>query len=191
MSKRFEELEAVYNTLTAINFDFNQLPATNKYLKYKEWKQDPDKRKRPSTSIRDTGRKAFVGLKAFGLNGTGDADNVKVKLGQRVRDYIASLSGAPQTNLELVTSGDLSSYAYMNGFRPAKVVAALRSSSASTPTSEITGEQYKKRTGQSYTIPFGKGAAPNDTEFAQQERLIAAYDATHVVTFLPESLGRR
>jgi hypothetical protein len=41
MGKRFNNLEDTYNTLVAANFNFDTLPATNKYRKYAEWKQDP------------------------------------------------------------------------------------------------------------------------------------------------------
>lgn len=186
MGKRFDDLEDVYNTLTAINFDFNQLPATNKYRKFKEWKQDPEKRKR--TNVPNSGRKAQMGVIAFGYPATDDDNKLIVRVGQRARTQWNSLDAALKTAVALDDAPD-ATFNIVNGFSPAKVVAAERTT-ASTPKSEITGIEYRKTTGPSYTIPFGRAAA-GDTEFERQAAIIAAFDETYSVTFLPEKVVRR
>ncbi|WP_107668990.1 hypothetical protein [Cyanothece sp. BG0011] len=191
MGKRFSDLQEVYETLSLINFDFNSLPATNKYRKYKEWREDPDKRKRAESSIRNSGRKVTLGLKAFGLNdGGGTLDQVKVKVGSRAWTYIKGVGGEPLSTLNLTEAQDLSAYQNMISFKPAKVVAAVRETNATSPTSDITGVKYRKTTGQTYTLPFGKGTGDSLTEFGTQDVIIEAYQATHVVTFLPEVIRR-
>ncbi len=190
MGRRFEELEEVYNTLAAIDFDFSTLPANNKYRKYQEWKQDPELRKRDSASKTATGRKAFVGLKAFGLPSTDGEDEVKIKVGRRVIDQINALDSQLSTPLELTLDNIPDTFTQLNGYQPAKVVAGLRSASATTPKSKITGIEYKKTIQESYTIPFGKGAAANASEFSQQSRIVDAFNENYSVTFTPERLRR-
>lgn len=190
MGRRFEELRDVYNTLTAADFDFEKLPANNKYRKYKEWTQDPELRKRDTASKTATGRKSFVALKAFGLPSTDDADNVKVKVGKRVIDQINALDSGLSTPLELTLENIPDSFRSLNGFVPAKVIAGVRSANSTTPKSKITGIEYKKSVDGTYTIPFGKGAAANANEFSQQERIATAFSTNYVVTFTPERLRR-
>ncbi len=160
MARRFEELEKVYNTFLAINFEFNTLPANNPYRKYAEWKQNPDQRRRQN-SPPASGRRSLVGIKAFGLNDTGDADHTLVKIGSRALGQLNAL--ADNSVFGVVTNSIPGSYISRPGFQPAKAVLG-RASGTGTPTSRITGIQYKKTISTSYTIPFGKGAA-GDTAF--------------------------
>ncbi|MGK7880510.1 MAG: hypothetical protein AB4060_10480 [Crocosphaera sp.] len=67
---------------------------------------------------------------------------------------------------------------------------AAERTTASTPKSGITGAEYRKTTGPSYTIPFGRNTA-TDTEFEVQAGIIAAFDEQYSVTFLPEKVVRR
>lgn len=190
MARRFEELKEVYNTLTAINFDFNQLPATNKYRKYKEWSQDPDLRKRSGT-VPASGKKARVGIKAFGLaEGTND-DHTLIKVGGRALGQLQTLG--KQSLFGIVDTSVPATYVARPGFIPAKAILG-RNNGTGTPTSKITGIEYKRTVSTSYTIPFGKGSTVATAhEFAQQEAILAdsAIAADYVVSFTPEKLGRR
>lgn len=186
MGRRFSDLDSVYNRLLATNYDFNQLPATDELRKYKEWKQDPEKRKLPEGSVPNKGRMVKVGVEAFGLPTTGNTNKVKVKISNRAKTQYDSLPSAIKT--EIVLSTNLNDYSTIGGFRPARVIIAARKA-ATSQTSKITGNRYKDSTGASYTIPFGRKTA-TQTEFEAQDAIIAAADATHVVTFTPESYYR-
>lgn len=191
MGRRFEELEDVYNTLSAIEFNFDSLPANNKYRKYKEWKQDPELRKLPAGSRTDSGAKQPVGLLAFGLPSLDDADHVLVRVGQRAFNQITAIPN--NALLNLTTSAIPDSYIRLGGFVPAKAIFGLRGGTA-TPTSKITGQEYKQTIQRSYTVPFGKGTgAGKEHEFDVQNAIIgdAGISADYVVTFTPEKITRR
>ncbi|MDJ0660555.1 MAG: hypothetical protein QNJ42_13865 [Crocosphaera sp.] len=190
MGQRFEELKDVYNTLVAINFDFNQLPATNKYRKFKEWTQDPDLRKRTNAPPA-SGKKARVGIKAFGLaEGTND-DHTLIKVGSRALGQLQTLG--KQSLFGVTDSSVPATYIARPGFVPAKAILG-RNNGTGTPTSKITGIEYKRTVSSTYTIPFGKGStAALAHEFAQQDAILAdaAITSDYVVSFTPEKLGRR
>lgn len=189
MGRRFEELEEVYNTLTAINFNFDTLPATNKYRKYKEWKLDPDLRKRADGIVPSSGRKTNVGLAAFGLSSTDSNDHVLVKIGSRALAKLNELTDKGKFNL--VTTAIPASYSPMSGLVPAKAILAARSAGVAE-TSKITGQRYKSSSGVSYTIPFGKGAGAAASEIEAQEAILKTttlIDA-FVISFTPEKLRR-
>lgn len=186
MARRFSDLRKVYNTLTAINFDFDQLPANNEYRKYKEWVQDPQKRKRDN--VPNSGRKSQMGLLAFGYPSTNDDNKMAVLVGKRAKDRWTALDAALKDEISLVDDPD-TTYNNINGFVPSKVIAAERTT-ATTPISEITGLEYRKTTGSSYTIPFGRKTAA-DTEFERQAAIIDVFNETYVVTFTPEKVVRR
>ncbi len=139
MGKRFSQLEDVYNNLVAINFDFNTLPANNKYRKYAEWKQDPDKRTLPAGSAQDTGARVGAGIKPFGL--TVDPDNeFNVGMSGRVNTELGSLGGATLYGLEVA---NLAGYTKRPGFTPAKTILAVkRATSVAVPGTQnrITGQ---------------------------------------------------
>lgn len=190
MARRFEELNEVYNTLTAINFDFNQLPTNNKYRKFKEWKQDPELRKRQGT-IPASGRKSPVGIQVFGLNSDTNGDHTIVKVGSRALQQLSALGKA--SLFGVVTDSIPDTYVARPGLIPAKAILG-RADGTGSPPSKITGIEYKRRVSTTYTIPFGKGSSADlGFEFAQQNAILAdtAIIADYVVSFTPEKLGRR
>ena len=189
MGQRFYDFEVVYNTLTAIDFDFNQLPATNKYRKYKEWKQDPNQRK-PRTAPPASGKKQNVGVMAFGLDGTGDANHTLVKMGSRAKAQYDSISDNTVFNLN-VAEPVPSTYIRRAGFIPAKAILG-RANGSGTVTSRATGIQYKKAVSGSFTIPFGAGSGAAAFEFGAQNAILAATGVTndYVVSFTPEKISR-
>jgi hypothetical protein len=188
MGKRFEALEDVYNTLVAANFNFESLPATNKYRKYSEWKQNPELRVIGNST--DSGRKSLVSLKAFGLDdGGGTEDVVLVKVGSRALAEFNAISSKAKFNLTV----DNPTGQKKAGYTPAVAVLS-KVGAASTETSKITGQRYKSATTGTYTVPFGKGAtAATSTEFGVQDALLAdsTIAASYTLTFKPERLRRR
>ena len=195
MAKRFNNLEDVYNTLLAAGFDFNTLSSTNKYRIFKEWKQDPDKRKRADGSVPASGRKQAIGLLAFGLDdGGGDDDKLVIQLGKRAFDYWNGLTGKTVFGL-VPTPGD--TYKKLTGYTPAKAILGkyigTNTTSGTTPKSKITGREYKKTIDDSYTIPFGKGTTATAREIDRQDEILAntSLNTAHSITFTPEKLSRR
>lgn len=189
MGKRFNNLEDVYNNLVAIKFDFNTLPANNKYRKYAEWKQNPDQRKLPEGSSQDTGARKPAGVKPFGLP-VDPQNQYDVGISGRTFGLLQDLGGAAAYGLEIT---DLTGYTKRPGFRPAKAILAVkRATSLAVPASNnrITGQPYKRRTGETYTVPFGRKTGTPE-EISVQEEIIDGIGATHAVTFVPEKLSRK
>lgn len=181
---RLKKLRDIINELKAANFDLAQLPVNNDLRKYDEWLSDPTKRER--TGVPDSGKKSKIGIQAFGFPDTDD--KVVVKIGSRAKTEAAALS----TDKALLGHTDtLTGYSPIPGFSPAKVVLAKKIATVSVPASKITGNKYKKSTGASYTMPFGKNGA-NTTEFKAQEAILASesISAAYSITFTPEKVRR-
>lgn len=187
---RLSDLNDVYDTLVAINFDFNTLPATNKYRKFYEWKTDPEKRKLDPASIQLQGERVLVGIKSFGKPFT--------ELGYKVR-YSGRADAAKTTVVnngavfghEIDESAIIAGFGAKGGFRPAKAIFANKLANpvaVSAANNKITGRAYKRRTGETYTIPFGKTVA-EDSEFGRQDVILVGAN-NHTVTFTPERLLR-
>jgi hypothetical protein len=187
MSQRFNNLEDVYNTLTAQNFNWNSLPATNKYRKYAEWKRDPEKRKLPEGSSQIQGPRQIVTINPFGFD-FDDTSQVKVTMSERAFNQRNNVGAAALYN-HLTASTSAKKLA---GFVPAKAVLSSKLGSPRSVTAgsnRITGRAYKTRTGETYTIPFGSSAEATK-EFEVQEEILQDRFATHAVTFTPERLRR-
>ncbi len=197
MGKRFSDLEDVYRTLSAINFNWDSLPANNKYRKYREWVEDPEKRTRDEARVPDTGRRIAIGLQAFGFP-LDDTGKVRVKISGQVNTNIAALGGGTLYN-HAATLDD--TYVRRVGFIPAKAILAGRVGTpganvagsaplaGGNPVSSITGKKYKVSTKGSSTVPFG-GTTATETEFDIQNEIINDRDTEFVVTFTPERLKR-
>lgn len=73
---------------------------------------------------------------------------------------------------------------------PAKVIIFSGTGATTTVTAiqnKVTGTAYKRKTGNSFTLPFGQGATPGVSLLNAQGYLAAKADATGKgVTFLPE-----
>lgn len=186
MGRRFAELEEVYSTLTAIDFNFDSLPVNNKYRKYREWKLDPEKRKLDPGAAQNTGDRKVVLLNPFGL--PADPDNkFIVKMSGRA---FAQIGGAAGTaSLYRLTTDSIPPTAKgLPGLVPAKAHLAVKGATTND-ISKITGRPYKSRTGESYVIPFGR-ETETQTEFTVQDAILANRAATAVVSFTPERLRR-
>lgn len=89
---------------------------------------------------------------------------------------------------------DAASSTESNKFSPATVTVFDPTGAPTTETSQITGVQYKKRTGASYSLPFGKAAAATGAAAAFKTRANAIKAAAETaapensVTFKPEIL---
>jgi len=184
MGSRFNNLDDVYNTLVGASFNFDQLPANNKYRKYKEWKINPELRKLGDGVMPNTGDRTAYGIRPFGML-FDDANKTRIKLSGRVHGAIATLGGVALFNLTANPDG---AFEGMPGYVPAKAILATKTASISS-TSKITGRRYKSRSGESYTVPFGRSDT-NDTEFDLQDEILATKGSTHVITFTPERLRR-
>lgn len=75
-----------------------------------------------------------------------------------------------------------------NGFIPAKVTIFVPSSSTGTGTSQITGLQYRKRNGASYTYPYGQKTGADRENAVRSDILTALGGASFAgtVTFNSE-----
>lgn len=187
MSKRFNNLEDFYVTMTAANFNWNSLPATNKYRLYKEWKENPERRQLPEGSAQLQGPRQIVTVNPFGLD-FADGSQANVTMSERSFNARSSIGGAALFN-HLTASASAKK---MAGLVPAKAILATKRGSPRTVAKEanrITGRAYKTRTGETYTIPFGSSAEATK-EFEVQEEIIEDRFATHAVTFTPERLRR-
>lgn len=186
MPKRFDELQGVVNELLAAKFDFNTLPVTSKYRKFKDWIADPKKRERADGSVPASGKKVNIGIVAFGLPATGDANKVSVKIGTRAKTFADGLDGkALLGHNEIAAAFDP-----LPGFVPAKAILGTKTAGV-REASEITGQKYTKSISTSHTIPYGVNGT-NTTEFVAQESLLtsATLSAAYSITFTPEKLRR-
>lgn len=189
MAGKFNNLEDVRNTFLAANFDFNTLPANNKYRKYKEFKEDPDKRKLPDGAVPTRPRDVPYALSPFGLDFATDND-VRIMVSGRVNPVLgASLGGVALYNL---TASPDDGVLKRVGFVPSKAIITVRLSTPTTVAASenrITGRAYKTRSGDSYTVPFGAASA-TDREFEVQNEIVTALTAGNYITFTPEKLKR-
>lgn len=185
MGRRFSDIDSVYNRLVAADFNFSALPTNDELRKYAAWKQSPELRQLPDGAMPARGRAARVGVVAFGF--PTDANEILVKMSNRALSAYNALSSGIKADLVLSASPSVD-FVAETGFQPARCVIAQRQA-GTTKTSNITGNRYKDTTAQTYTIPFGRKTA-TQTEFEAQAAIVAAADATHVVTFKAERLYR-
>lgn len=187
---RLSNLEDAYNELVRINFDFSQFPNTSKYYKYYLWKTDPEQRELPEGSAQNQGTKKKVGLQPFGR--PIDTSKTVVRMSGRAFTAVGTLPENARTSLGHETT-DFTGYRTDGSYKPAKVILANKlTNPVAVPKADnrITGRAYKKRTGETFTVPFGRIAAV-DTEFDAQDVIIQAVADNYAATFVPEKLIRR
>lgn len=189
MGRRLNNLEDTYNTLVAANFNFDSLPANNKFRRYAEWKQNPERRELPNGAVPTRGSDRPVQISPFGLPLDPD-NNVRIGVSGRAYPQITtSLGGFGLYNL---TENPADNVRELVGYVPAKAILAVRlpqPDSVEASANRITGRAYKTRSGQTYTIPFG-AQTESSREFSVQGEILADRNATHYVTFTPERLRR-
>jgi hypothetical protein len=87
--------------------------------------------------------------------GGADGTEAIVKMSKRADDN-ETLSGVQSACNQIAVN--LDTHAKLANFRPAKATVFDFGSTETTETSQITGVQYKKKTGKSYTFPYGASA---------------------------------
>lgn len=180
--RRFRDLEDVYDTLVSGGFNIESLPANNKYRRYYEYKTDPERQERgemPATSR--PGQYVNVYVRPFGF---GAADNTAYVFGasERAMNRVGAVG-----NLGSFVKREAPTNVLRNAqIDPAKVIL-MDKQGGTRVRSEITGQYYRRRTGASFTVPFGRNTA-TDTEFGTQDAILAneAISGGYQVTFKPE-----
>lgn len=137
-----------------------------------------------TTTAVDRGSNVTTAIQAFGF---GEAT-----------DVIASYSGRAGGNLTgagvsaaIMGHKALTDAVSMQGFTPANAVIFVGTGTGTDVNSKITGLPYKKRAGESYTIPFGK-VTTTDGEFDRQVAIATAVEGqpNRAVSFKPERIYR-
>lgn len=100
--------------------------------------------------------------------------------------------GLSDANLALEDIDDTpepgTSYEFVDGFSPAKAVIFLPGTGSTTTKSRITGQNYKKRLGSTYTLPFGKrDLAGARDQRGMRGRILGTVIAGASVSFKEES----
>lgn len=190
---RLSNLEDVYNELVRVDFNFDQLPENSKYKQYYKYKTDPDVRALPEGSAQEQGARQRVGVSPFGallpndeafIVGVSDRSLKKVEGGGTDFGGLDTVYGVKDTILP--------TYRRQPGFIPAKVVFAEKLATPQAVSKEknrITGRAYKKRTGETFTFPFGK-TGDTSSEFERQNAIVTQVEEKYAVTFKPERLKR-
>jgi hypothetical protein len=119
------------------------------------------------------------------------ASRTQVSYSRRSSLLVATYGGVATFNHEATNDGIRRA-----GFVPAKATIFDPAGTTTTPkTSQITAIPYKKRTGKSYTIPFGRGAGADEaTEFACRATVATAIQGARPnasVSFKSEELRSR
>lgn len=137
-----------------------------------------------STTAVERGPSVAVGIEAFGFAA---GTVVSCRFSGRAN------TGMDGTGVTGAVAGHkaLADATSMRGFIPAKAIIYIGTGAGTEVNSKITGLPYKKRNGESFTIPYGRVAA-TDTEFERQKALLSAVEATvsRSVSFKPEKLYR-
>jgi hypothetical protein len=121
----------------------------------------------------------------------GDDAKFQVGMSGRAFNALSSVGNAALYGIETTITG----YDPYPGFVPAKAILAAKTPTTTVTASQnrITGRAYKKRTGETFTVPYG-ATASGQTEFVRQQAILANREAAgssgHQVTFTPERLRR-
>ncbi|BAY85989.1 hypothetical protein NIES267_54950 [Calothrix parasitica NIES-267] len=158
MPKRFNNLDAALKYLrktgTGDTGDAPDAPAGSQLEQYQKFKGG----KIAVTYTRDNGSKpgSFDELivKPFALGGDAD-DNALVGVSKRAKDAISN-TGLALTDLNATEPSGTATAQKIFGFQPAKAIVTISQTATSNTTSQITGRPYKKRSSDSYTLPFGR-----------------------------------
>lgn len=188
---RLNNLEDVYNTLVALNFDFTNFPSTSKYYKYYLYKTDPEVRALPESSHQIQGRRKIVGIRPFG-EVFNDSSKYIVKMSGRAFTEIDTGTGYGNVGSLYGIETTVDGYTKRAGFVPAKAVFAKRlpaPDSVTAAQNRLTGRAYLRTTGETFTAPFGRVSATNE-ELEVQDDIVTQVQDTHVVSFKPEKVRR-
>lgn len=125
-----------------------------------------------------------------------DADPIFAKIGASKRAVEANgQTGLTVALMNLVnTEAILDAASELVGFVPATATVRVNQDGTTRPTSKLTNRPYTKRNGNSFTLPFGAGAAAADTDIPKgykgmKAEIIQAVEtgtANRSVSFKPE-----
>lgn len=108
---------------------------------------------------------------------------VKVAASKRAIDGIAS-TGIALSDLNIVAA---TNDAKEIDFKPARVTIYATSGATTDKLSQITGEPYKRRTGESYTYPFGKTGTKTRVEVFKAIKIkVKGKDSNFSCSMTPE-----
>lgn len=183
---RFSDLERVYDALKLAKVDINTLPANLDIRKYAEWKEGdaPDR----SINKPSLGAPVDAGVIAFGLDYTDPNAKIQFTWNTRAKTFYDGRAEKALFGLELTTFTD---YNVNGSFVPAKVTVANRiDNPGQAIPSGITGRKYKKRTGESRTIPLGQTATIKHFQAAVEGLLDSTLNDQHAISVKPEQWRR-
>lgn len=148
------------------------------YTAYKAW-QDLEKPYKARPAGSRPGGLIKVAVQPFGEESTAE---ISVPCSRRANQAVGEVIGAR-------APAATSTAVRRPGFSPAKAVVFVGTGTTTETTSEITNLSYQKKSGASYTHPFG-GSSDTEKEFEAQNAIITAVLTTQnrSVSFVPERL---
>lgn len=130
-------------------------------------------------------------LYAFGLPYT-DANKINAPISARAKAGVGNISLDLANDLNHLIGGNGRD---LVGFQSAKVVVKNTGTTVSSPTSNITGAEYKTKKGPTYTLPFGPGSSADEKfELEVREKIFTKVSTALPragITFKPETLLKR
>lgn len=168
MARRFSRLEQVRLLTSAAQ-------------RYEQWDDQRATRQPRVGQGTARGRSIRVVVTPFGFDP--GAGGVVVRATQRSN---AAIGGSLGTRISTTVGTDDRPFP---GFKPAKVIVFQAAGNSIVRTSDITGLQYLRRQGESYTHPFG-ASSNTDKEIEALEAITTALIAANgnrTVSYQPES----
>lgn len=135
----------------------------SKITAYKDWRADGAAATYPAPVMPAKGGSVNKALLPFYFGAIDFVNFAVIKLSGRAFGAMAAV-GLTEAKLNFDNIPDTipinASYEVVDGFSPAKAVIFLPGTGSTSTKSRITANNYKKRIGQTYTLPFGKKDAP-------------------------------
>lgn len=186
MAKRFKNLEYALKMLRTSSTATStpQAPEGSHLRQYQEFasKQRAVSYTRDSSSNPESIIKVAVLPFYFGGD---DTKGTLVAQSKRADD--ASTMSGVQTACNQITANP-QTHVKLHGFKPARATVFDYGTTVTSETSKITGVKYKKRSGKSYTFPFGASASEKkESEVRKGITAAVVTLGTASVSFSPES----
>ena len=174
MARRFNNLDAALKYLrktgAADGTEVPDAPAGSQLAQYQKVKAGKLQIEYPRANSSKPGAIDELIVKPFALGGeTGDTALIGVS--RRAKDNI-NQTGLAFTDLNATEPSTTNVAQKIFGFQPAQAIVTVGETATTTETSKITGRPYKKRSANSYTLPFGRENA-TDT-YAERKTAILA-----------------
>ena len=163
MAKRFSRLKYGLDMLRTPNSN-NPAPDAPTGTIAKRFQDYVSKKIRP-TYVRSEASKPDAILKVsvlpFYFNGVAGKETIVAQ--SKRADDASTLAGVQTACNQL--AANFETHVVLRGFKPAQAIVFDYGTTSTSTTSQITGVRYDKRSGQSYTFPYGASA----TEKAESE----------------------